>query len=121
MKYVLLLLMFGTAQAGTVYLKEPPPPQGMYALDYTPWTFVTGFSADGNTVEGVCGYGQYQQRGQAWFSCSWDLSGTPLGFTDEICCDSYDDRPPKVVYGPFANYLGDTAGVKYNRPYLATP
>ena len=117
-------LIASVAGAGTkIPLHDPPSPPGEYPLDFAPYTFVTGFSPDGNTIEGVCGYNFYwSTRNHAWYSCSWSLTGVPtLGA--EICCDEYTDRPPRPVYGPFTNYAGDTIATPYSGgpPYLLLP
>jgi hypothetical protein len=127
----------GVAYASTrVHLFEPAPPPGMYPIDLAPYTFATGWSPDGNTVEGVCGYNSFWNvRGHAWYQCSWPLVITPVpgGYTTVfsppvlgplICCDnSGTQRPPRVVYGPFTNYAGYVVATPINGgpPYVLTP
>jgi hypothetical protein len=121
---IALFLCLGVASADTKYLGVPPAPQpGLFGLAITPYTFVTGFSADGQTIEGVCGYYGYYNV-HAWFACGWDLTGVPtLGV--QLCCNSYGEHAPRAVYGTYANFAGDTAGTKTpsngGRSWLTTP
>jgi hypothetical protein len=131
---IALMLITVAATAGTVVLKEPPSPQqGLFPADSPPYSFVTGFSPDGKTIEGVCGYYGVNNV-HAWYACSWPLTivqQVPGGYQTsigapvlgvQICCSVYGERAPKVVYGPFSNYAGDIAGARNQYgPYLTTP
>jgi hypothetical protein len=129
---IALMLITVAANAGTVVLKEPSSPQqGLFPADLPPYSFVTGFSTDGNTIEGVCGYYGVNNV-HAWYTCSWPLTiviatggfQTSLGkpaLGVQICCNTYGEHAPKVVYGPFSNYAGDIAGARNQYgPYLTT-
>ncbi len=129
---IALMLITGAASAGTVVLKIPPSPQqGLFPIDMPPYSFVTGFSADGRTIEGVCGYYGYFNV-HAWYECSHPLTIVqgPNGFQttveapvlgEQICCSVYGQHAPKVVYGPFSNDMGDVAGARNQYgPYLTT-
>jgi hypothetical protein len=130
---IALTLIAGVATAGTVVLREPPSPQqGLFPIDSPPYSFVTGFSDQGNTIDGVCGYYGVNNV-HAWYACHWPLTivqQVPGGFQTtvhqpvlggQICCSEYGEHAPKVVYGPFSNYAGDIAGARNQYgPYLTT-
>lgn len=132
---VAMCLLAATASAGSkIRLFGPPSPiPGMFPATVAPYTFVTGFGPDGQTIEGVCGYYSAASR-HAWFNCSWPLVIIPVpgGYAatlgaavlgSQICCDVYGEHAPKPVYGPFVNYAGYTIAtpVYGNTPYLLTP
>jgi hypothetical protein len=129
---IALTLIAGVATAGTVVLREPPSPQpGLFPINQPPYSFVTGFSDDGKTIEGVCGYYGVNNV-HAWYACSRPLTivvvqggyQTTVGPTvlgAQICCNVYGEYAPKAVYGPFSNYAGDIAGARNQYgPYLTT-
>jgi hypothetical protein len=130
---LLCLIPLAASAGNKINLYEPRSPMiGMFPGDFAPYTFVTGFSPDGHTIEGVCGY--YNRFQRAWYTCTWPLSITviPNGYStvvgppvlgDQLCCSVYGQFAPKPVYGPFTNYAGYTIATPLSGgpPYLVTP